>query len=239
MPVPIEVRTARLFLRPWRTEDAEEMRPILEANRGHIGPWIPARVALPAPVDVLASRLSGFAADFAADREWRYGMFKLADDTMLGEVSLFPRTSARRVPLADADRAELGYWLREDETGRGYTTEAARALLDVAGAFPQFSRVEIRCDARNTASAGVPRRLGFALTDTIEEPNGASPPIQLQVWTLQREVSPSRGQVGYIEHGESHEPEIRAIDIDGGRVGRACRFFEAWARSSPAIWCSR
>jgi RimJ/RimL family protein N-acetyltransferase len=36
------------------------------------------------------------------------------------------------VPLAEADRAELGYWLRADETGRGYVTEAVGVVLELA-----------------------------------------------------------------------------------------------------------
>jgi RimJ/RimL family protein N-acetyltransferase len=144
------------------------------------------RIATPAPIPVLAERLAGFGADFAADREWRYGMFTLDGQRVLGEVSLFSRAERGRVPLAEADRAEIGYWLRSDETGRGLVTEAARAVLDVARTVPQFGQVEIRCDARNAASAAVPPRLGFVLAETIEEAPVASTdvPVQLQVWTL-------------------------------------------------------
>ncbi len=185
MSVPVELRTARLVLRPWRAEDAAGMLPILEANWAHLSPWIPARVATPAPVPELAERLAGFGAAFAGDREWRYGMFTNEGDRMLGEVSLFPRASSGRVPLAEADRAEVGYWLRADETGRGYVTEAVGAVLDAARAMPQFAHIEIRCDARNAASAAVPQRLGFALSMTLAEP-GVLPgeaAVQLQVWT--------------------------------------------------------
>ena len=75
MPVPAEVRTARLVLRPWRAEDAADLQPILEANHAHLAPWIPVRVSTPAPVPELTERLERFAADFAANREWRYGIF--------------------------------------------------------------------------------------------------------------------------------------------------------------------
>ena len=45
MLAPNDIRTARLLLRPWRAEDAASLLPVLEANRSHLGPWIPARVA--------------------------------------------------------------------------------------------------------------------------------------------------------------------------------------------------
>jgi ribosomal-protein-serine acetyltransferase len=163
MSFPVELRTARLRLRPWRGDDAVGLHPILEINREHLGPWIPARVADPATIPELTTRLNGFAANFAADREWRFGMFSPDEREVFGEIGVFPRNAAGRVAFADADRAELGYWLRVDQTGRGIVTEAARAVLDVVHAVPQFSHVEIRCDARNEASVAVARRLGFEL----------------------------------------------------------------------------
>jgi RimJ/RimL family protein N-acetyltransferase len=170
-----------MLLRPWRAEDAGDLQPVLEANRDHLGPWIPARVATPATVPILAERLAGFAADFAADREWRFGMFSLSERRLLGEVGLFPRAPAGRVPFVEADRVELGYWLRADETGRGLVTEAAKAVLTVASHLPRFSRAEIRCDARNGPSAAVPPRLGFTLLTTIAE-GGEAANRHMQVW---------------------------------------------------------
>ena len=155
---------------------------MLEANGEHLAPWIPARVATSAPVPVLAERLAGFATDFAADREWRFGMFTLREGKLLGEVGLFPRAATGRVPFAEADRVELGYWLRGDETGRGFVTEGARALLTVASHIPRFSRAEIRCDSRNAPSAAVPPRLGFTLLTTVAEGGGEAEDRHMQVW---------------------------------------------------------
>src|SRR5690348_217380 len=119
MSMPSELRTVRVLLRPWRAADAPALLPILEANWAHLGPWIPARVATPVPIPELAERLAAFAADFSADREWRYGMFEPNGTTILGEVGLYPRSATGRTPYAQADRVELGYWLRADATGKG------------------------------------------------------------------------------------------------------------------------
>jgi RimJ/RimL family protein N-acetyltransferase len=178
--LPLEIRTTRLLLRPWCCEDAASLCPILEANWDHLRWWIPARIATPAPAPVLAERLAGFASDFAADREWRFAMLTRDDGKLLGEVGLFPRSAAGRVPAPDADRAELGYWLRVDETGRGFATEAAMALASAAAAIPRFSHLEIRCDPRNVASAAIPKRLGFTLMDTVTQPGDE--PRCTQIW---------------------------------------------------------
>jgi RimJ/RimL family protein N-acetyltransferase len=183
--VPAVVRSARLLLRPWDVADAERLLPILEANVAHLGPWIPPRVSTPVPLADLSARLAGFAADFAAAREWRYALLTPDSATVIGEVGLFPRSADARVAFDAADRVEIGYWLRADHTGRGYATEAAAAALAVARALPGLTRAEIRCDARNAPSAAVPRRLGFALSATQEQPAAmpGEPPVTLQIWT--------------------------------------------------------
>lgn len=193
-PAPVEICTERILLRPWRAEDAPALLPVLEANRDHLGPWIPARIATPAPVPVLAERLTGFAADFSADREWRFGMFSLVDGKLLGEVALFPRSEGGRVPFSDADRVELGYWLRADETGHGLVTEAARAAINLASHIPRFSRVEIRCDARNGPSGSIPARLGFRLLNTSPETGTDGVSREMQLWVS--ELSGTNGLAG-------------------------------------------
>ena len=161
--VPDEILTERLHLRCWRRGDAVLLLPVLEANVEHLQSWIPAHVAAPAPLPELEERLAGFAADFRAGRNWRYGVLAPDERDVFGEISIFPRSAAGRVHVAAADRLEVGYWLRRDVTGRGYATEAARAMLSLAASLPGMSHVEIRCDPLNTASAAVPKRLGFRL----------------------------------------------------------------------------
>lgn len=160
LPLLSEARTERLYLRRWREEDAMALVPILEANAAHLS-WIPAHVAAPGTVFEIAQRLAGFTADFDAGRAWRLGIFSRDEQTLFGEISLFPRSEVGRVPIGSADRLEIGYWLKADVTGRGYATEAARALIGLASKVRGVSRVEIRCDPANERSAAVPRRLGF------------------------------------------------------------------------------
>ena len=171
------IDTARLTLRPWQADDAPELAPILEANVAHLGPWIPPAISTPAPVDKLRERLSGFAREFAADVKWRFAIVARDDESLLGEVDLFPRNASGRVSYPDADRAEIGYWLRADRTGEGLALEAAAAMVHVASRLSAFSQLEIRCDAANAPSAAIPAKLGFELMETI--PDGDA---MLQVW---------------------------------------------------------
>lgn len=176
--VPSVVKTDRLLLRCWRADDALRLLPVLEANVSRLVGWIPATVASPAPLAELAERLTNFAQAFASNEQWRYGLFSPDETSVLGEVSLFPRTTAERTALAAADRVEIGYWLSAEATGRGLATEASKAMLRVAAALPGIEQVEIRCDVRNLRSAAVPRRLGFHLADTLRGE------VELQIWAL-------------------------------------------------------
>jgi len=63
--------------------------------------------------------------------------------------------------LEDPRQAEVGFTLRPDFQGRGYATEAARALLGYLFGARAKHRVTARCDPRNTASVGVLGRLGM------------------------------------------------------------------------------
>jgi len=229
MLVPTEIRTARLLLRPWRADDAAELLPILESNREHLGPWIPRRVSTPVPIPELAERLAGFNADFASARGWRYGMFTPDESRVLGEIGLYPRAASGRVTYDEATCVELGYWLRQDETGHGFVTEAAEALLALAARLPRLSYVEVRCDARNAPSAAVPKRLGFVLASTIADSGmtARAEDVQLQIWTRPLVVDDdARLMRLHIDALYTHDDRGRMLRVNepsGG--GPAPRFF--------------
>ncbi|MCY4106435.1 MAG: GNAT family N-acetyltransferase [Chloroflexi bacterium] len=62
----------------------------------------------------------------------------------------------------EVPRLEIGYWLRHSEQGRGYMTEAVRAISEVAFLQWRAQRLSIACDASNAASQRVAERCGFA-----------------------------------------------------------------------------
>jgi len=166
--VPRELVTERLVLRAWRGEDAEELRPILLVNQEHLKPWIPESTYSAPPLPELVARLDGLAAVFDAGGAFRYAIRDRTTGRVLGGMSLFPHDGTRRVTLAEADRVEIGYWLDAAVTGRGYVTEAVRALLDVSATLPSVTQAEIRCHVDNAPSAAVPKRLGFELTGVVD-----------------------------------------------------------------------
>lgn len=59
------------------------------------------------------------------------------------------------------EQAELGYLFGKPFWGRGYATEAARAIVTFGFRELHLHRVFARCDVRNPASAGVMVNLGM------------------------------------------------------------------------------
>jgi RimJ/RimL family protein N-acetyltransferase len=81
---------------------------------------------------------------------------------------------------------EIGYWVHKEHTNQGLATEVSAALTQVAMVIDQVQRVEIHCDPCNTASAAVPRKLGFTHEATLRY-RTVSPTGELRdsmVWTL-------------------------------------------------------
>lgn len=74
--------------------------------------------------------------------------------TVIGEVRLSWHSAEHR-------QGEVGFIFDPDHHGRGYATEAARAMLALGFDELRLHRIVGRLDARNTASARVLERLGM------------------------------------------------------------------------------
>ena len=75
-------------------------------------------------------------------------------DELVGDVTLFWRSEEDR-------QGEVGYIMHPAHGGRGYATEATRALLRLGFDDLGLHRITGRLDARNAASARVLERVGM------------------------------------------------------------------------------
>ena len=139
-------RTERLTLRPGWPEDA----PALAAAIAH---------------ESVAFNLARLPWPYTADhaRQW------LAQESRPGEVSrLILAHEEGRARLIggvgihpDGDAHELGYWLTPDAWGRGYATEAARAMIAIGRHAMGLKRLTSGHFLNNPASGRVLAKLGF------------------------------------------------------------------------------
>jgi RimJ/RimL family protein N-acetyltransferase len=134
------IRTARLLLRPWRTEELDPFHYLYDE---------------PLTREQAAEKLAGWRSVITGEDKWmNLAVEVAATGTVAGDVGLCWRSEVHR-------RAEIGYAFLPDRRGLGYATEAAAAIVDLAFTGLGAHRVEGRLDARNAASAALLERLGM------------------------------------------------------------------------------
>lgn len=146
---PVILRTERLELSRPTTADVDEITAAAQ------DPEVPRWTTLPSPytrahAEDFVSRSAGWWAD---ESELTWGIRR--EDRWIGMIGL------HRVQRGGS--AEIGYWMARPARGRGYLTEAARAVVDF-GFAPDglgLARIEWRAVVGNLPSARVARRLGF------------------------------------------------------------------------------
>jgi RimJ/RimL family protein N-acetyltransferase len=204
---PEQVAAGPLVLRRVHADDAGAIAVAVGASLEHLRPWMPwatpeaanlrSQVVRVAEADELWESGTGFiyvmiATGTGLSGTDAAGAVKDPDGEFAGTIGLHRR-------LGD-DAVEIGYWTVPAKTRRGYATAAAQALTRVALALPGTRRVEIHCDEANTASAGVPRKLGYRL-DRVEKHEREAPGERgrrmIWVWDPAegpRAAGPSAGQ---------------------------------------------
>lgn len=139
------IRSERLFLRPGWPEDWQELLERIgdrdvAMNLAHV-PWpyteTDAKAFARAPQD---KRFPHFLVTLPGADGAR----------VIGSAGL----------LRDGDLAVLGYWIAREHWGRGYATEAARAVLGLARALGH-RHIEAYHFADNPASGRVLQKVGF------------------------------------------------------------------------------
>jgi RimJ/RimL family protein N-acetyltransferase len=179
-PPPYRIATERLVLRCWEPRDAPLQLEALVASLEHLRAWMPWAHDEPQPLRAQVDKLRGFRARFDRGEEFIYGIFDADETQVLGATGLHRRVGEGAF--------EIGYWIRADRLRERLATEAAAALTRVAFAICGVDRVEIRVDKENTASAGVPRRLGYReearLRRRLPSPTAGGEPRDVIVYTL-------------------------------------------------------
>jgi len=153
-------RTKRVTLRPGWPEDAAAVADAI----GH---------------EAVAMNLSHVPWPYAeADAHAWLTMPRARDDVLcviMAHETTIPQVVAPRIvgmigihPTVETDVHELGYWLTPVAWGRGYATEAGRAMLDIARYGMGIRQLTAGYFLDNPASARVLAKLGFRPTGAIE-----------------------------------------------------------------------
>ena len=145
-------RTERLLLRPGWAEDAPALAKAIAD-------------------ETIVRNLSSAPWPFALrDAE---AFLAAPRDPLLPSLLIFERTDGAPVLAGScglgrrpSGSVELGYWIARGHWGRGFATEAGRALIDIARALG-IGRLEASHFLDNPASGRVLEKLGFESTGMI------------------------------------------------------------------------
>ena len=146
------IRTERLLLRPF--EDADLDALYVMQSRADVTRYLPWSPRSREEVAEVLERLKTMTAiDDVSESLRLAGVLPDSGETV-GDFSLWRRSAEHR-------QGEIGFVTHPDHQGRGYATEASRALLRLGFEVLGLHRIVASCDARNVASARVMERLGM------------------------------------------------------------------------------
>jgi RimJ/RimL family protein N-acetyltransferase len=156
---PYRIETERLTIRCWEPRDASLLKEAIDSSLDHLRPWMPWARDEPQSLGDKVELLRRFRGLFDLGQDFVYGIFSRDESEVAGGTGLHTRVGN--------DAFEIGYWIRASRARQGLTTEAVGALAKVAFEVSGVERLEIHVDPENTASLGVPRKLGFQEEATL------------------------------------------------------------------------
>ena len=137
--------TERLVLRPPHEDDIPELVEL--ASNRKVADML---ARMPHPYGEREAR--AFIRGVAERKAGASYALTLADSgAFIGGAGLNPKESG----------LELGYWIGEPHWGKGYATEAAHALIDLAFRATAIEQLHVSCRVLNHASRRVIHKCGF------------------------------------------------------------------------------
>lgn len=173
---PYRIASERLLLRCWDPADAPLLKEAVDESLAELLPWMPWAAEEPQPLSAKVELLRGFRGRFDLGKEFVYGIFTPDESAVVGGTGLHAR--------GGDDAFEIGYWIRTSHAGRGFATESSAVLTRVAFELCGVDRVDIRVDSANSASARIPRKLGFHEEATLRRRLSYPEPRDVIVFSL-------------------------------------------------------
>ncbi|MBZ5737168.1 GNAT family N-acetyltransferase [Nocardioides mangrovi] len=148
----MHLETERLLIRPWRHDEAPRMLDI--QSRMEVMQWLgDGEPVLMKTLDEARARIDKYAAKDDPPRG-QWAIERVEDGVVVGTTALLT------LPNDEHGEVEIGWHLHPDSWGRGYASEAARAVLGhgFAGGLPEIIAVS---HTNNDPSIAVMRRIGM------------------------------------------------------------------------------
>lgn len=153
--IPEELETERLLLRMPKPGDGAAVNAAIRASINELQPWMPFAQTVPTEEETELNIVEAYL-NFLKKTVLRYLIFNKETGMFIGSTGF--HDIEWEIP-----KLEIGYWVDTRYRGQGYVSEAVRALTQLALNEFHCRRVEIQCEAENTASRKVAEKAGFQL----------------------------------------------------------------------------
>ena len=173
------IETARLVIRPYRVADTAIVDAAIQVSLPELQQWLPWSLKEPISMPEREALLKKFQLDFEEGKDFVFGIFDKDEKTLIGSTGLHTRL--------DAHSREIGYWINSLHHGKGYATEAVRALVKAGFMVEGLSRIVIKCADTNLASAAIPQKLGFKMIERTTGGASGTSGHPLLIWEMQRD----------------------------------------------------
>lgn len=142
--------TGRLILRPFKESDAQRVSEL--CNNYNI---YKSTLTLPYPysIDCALSWIQTQAVNFNNNKSYEFAITDKNTYELYGAIGLSNNQTHKN--------GELGYWIGEEYWGKGYATEATKAILEFAFTEKHYHKVYARFFASNPGSGRVMQKSGM------------------------------------------------------------------------------
>ncbi len=155
LDLPTHFETERLFLRCYQPGDGPWYYEMCQKNQDHL-----RRYEAINPVMTIRSEeeaeilMREFSVAWIARSSFILGAFTKSTNVFVAQIYIRPTNW-------DLPEFEIGYFVDQEQEGRGYVTESVQAVLSFIFQHLKAQRVFLQCDDTNVRSYQVAERCGF------------------------------------------------------------------------------
>ncbi|MEP7156550.1 MAG: GNAT family protein [Betaproteobacteria bacterium] len=155
LDIPEVIVTERMLLRAVKANDGPATFEAVLESVNDLEPWMPW--VHPEP------QLAG-SIDFNANAQAKWYSREMLDFQWIDKTTgrLVGKGGFHTIDWS-VPKMEIGYWVRTSMAGKGFCSEAVKALVEFAGTELGVKRLEICSDPRNLRSRNVAEKCGFTL----------------------------------------------------------------------------
>ncbi|MFF2755094.1 GNAT family N-acetyltransferase [Psychrobacillus sp. NPDC058041] len=148
-------KISNVYIRPLILSDAAELLSIEKRNRAFFENYSITHPENYWTLETQKELIEKWEQNTKKDIEYRFGIFKINGDVLIGTIGLF------QIFRGPRESALLGYSLDQEHNGKGYTTEATNLVVNYAFEILNLHRIEAGVMPNNIGSIRVLEKAGF------------------------------------------------------------------------------